>query len=345
LIARRTFLGALAAGCASSALGCASGEIGRAPAPRTPAAAREAPPRAAPPPPPAAPAPASQAAAPAASAVAPGERRLRVRERAAAAETGSAFLERTARFDRVDFEQAVFDAVMAGNVPPFQRLMQEVAVRDGKRQARLWVLCDYLAIGSDEDFVRMPMMASTAQRIASACDCVLPTRRLVDEVWRQAKARLPPSFIHGGPDNTHREDYTTHHTTLEGHRRKRGIGLGVLTAGDKKDIVLTNRLLSKDDRVAIYGWHQNDGVPIQPLSTVHGRRYTDYSHGVRLVDQLVVVDDAELRLEDMYRDPMYCDMVSDEGPLEVVSYPTWLPPPVLKPVPGRKAKSKRRAQR
>jgi hypothetical protein len=345
LIARRTFLGALAAGCASSALGCASGEIGRAPAPRTPAATREAPrPRAAASPPAAAPVEAAEPAPPARAAV-PGERRLRIRERAAAAETGSAFLERTAGFDRVDFEQAVFDAVMAGNVPPFQRLMQEVTLRDGKRQAHLWVLCDYLAIGSDEDFVRMPMMASTAQRIASACDCVLPTRRVVDEVWRQAKARLPPSFIQGGPDNTHRDDYTTHQATLEGHRRKRGIGLGMLTAGDKKDIVLTNRLLTKDDRVAIYGWHQHDGVPIQPLSTVHGRRYTDYSHGVRLVDQLVVVDDAELRLEDLYRNPSYCDIVSDEGPLEVISYPTWLPPPVLKPVPGRKAKSKRRAQR
>jgi hypothetical protein len=86
-------------------------------------------------------------------------------------------------------------------------------------------------------------------------------------------------------------------------------------------------------------------VPIQPLSTVHGRRYTDYSHGVRLVDKHIVVDDADMRLEDVYRDPSVCDMVSDEGPLSVVGYPVWLPPPVLKPVPGRKPKGKRRAKR
>ncbi len=62
-----------------------------------------------------------------------------------------------------------------------------------------------------------------------------------------------------------------------------GLPLGELISGHKKDLVLSNRLRQLPDRVAIYGWHRAPGDPIQPLSTVHGARYVDYSHGVRLV--------------------------------------------------------------
>ncbi len=45
------------------------------------------------------------------------------------------------------------------------------------------------------------------------------------------------------------------------------VSLGALIASDKKDLVLTNRLRSHLDRVAIYGWHPTGGKPIQSLST------------------------------------------------------------------------------
>ena len=43
-------------------------------------------------------------------------------------------------------------------------------------------------------------------------------------------------------------------------------------------------------KIAIYGWHRLNGAPIQPLSTVHGACYADYSHGIRLVSETVLVD-------------------------------------------------------
>src|SRR5450759_5571870 len=79
-------------------------------------------------------------------------------------------------------------------------------------------------------------------------------------------------------------DYSLRHNELVGAQRTAlGVSLGELIAGDKKDLVLTNRLRSHLDRVAIYGWHSADGKPIQSLSTVHGWRYADYSHGARLI--------------------------------------------------------------
>lgn len=65
--------------------------------------------------------------------------------------------------------------------------------------------------------------------------------------------------------------------------------LGALTVGDKKDLLLTNRLWGHLDRVAIYGWHMLDGKRIQSLSTVHGWRYADYSHRARFTRTRVFV--------------------------------------------------------
>ena len=89
--------------------------------------------------------------------------------------------------------------------------------------------------------------------------------------------------------------------------------LGDLVSGDKKDIVLTNMLASKPGQIAIYGWHRLTGAPIQPLSTVHGACYEDYSHGVRLVSQTVVVDGQNRLVREILKHPLMANLLSDEG--------------------------------
>jgi hypothetical protein len=91
--------------------------------------------------------------------------------------------------------------------------------------------------------------------------------------------------------------------------------LDLLVSGHKKDLVLTRRLLEHPDRVAIYGWHRPDGRPIQPLSTVHGAGYVDYSHGVRLVWHEVWVDGRPRSIYDVLADPALAPVLSDEGPI------------------------------
>jgi hypothetical protein len=114
-------------------------------------------------------------------------------------------------------------------------------------------------------------------------------------------------------------------TSVEAHRTalkrivqaggKPGLGaaLGELIAGDKKDLVLTNRLRTHLDRVAIYGWHTDNGKPIQSLSTVHGWRYADYSHGARLISTRVFVDGISRSIFDVIQDNRLAPMLSDEG--------------------------------
>ncbi len=184
----------------------------------------------------------------------------------------------------VEREEAIAKEVLRGNIPDFLRSFHKITVKAkdaaGKEHtAVLEVMSDYLAIGSDADFVRVPMTPQTAARIADAFGCALPTRRIVDEVYRAATVQLEPK-----PMTAERESAATflkHNQLIEEQRA--GKKLGELVAGIKKDVVASNRLAEKPKRVAIYGWHKLDGKPIQPLTIVHTERYVDYSHGIRLM--------------------------------------------------------------
>lgn len=247
-------------------------------------------------------------------------------ERPSGAETGSEFLARTEGLGRSAMDEAISEAILAGNVPSYQRRFVPITVEAEGRVATLHVLCDYLAVGSDEDFVRMPMTSAAAQRIANRVGATLPTPKLVDEIYRQAVVKLPPSWIDGGPTEGTLADYKTHHDTLEERRLRGGHPLGVLTAGHKKDIVLCELVAERPGRVAIYGWHKREGSVVQPLSTAHSCRYADYSHGVRLVDQQMRVGSEIVRVSDALADAELAYLLSDDGPLSVMSYPTELPP-------------------
>ena len=184
--------------------------------------------------------------------------------------------------------------------------------------AKIEVMPDYLAIGSDTDFVRMPMTPQTAQAIADRFGCVLPTRKMVDAIDAQAEVKLAPH-----PMTVAREAVATfaeHNAIIE--KQRNGKPLGLLVIGIKKDIVLTPRIFEKPQRLAIYGWRQLDGKPIQPLTIVHWNQYVDYSHGVRLVRNTLDVDGRKMKIAELLADPDRCGLVSDEGPMKPPRYPT-----------------------
>ena len=233
--------------------------------------------------------------------------------------TGSQFLEETKTRGRPEREEAIFAEIARGNIPSFLRRFRRVALSatGADRAAHVAIALvtpDYLAIGSDEDFLRIPMSAITAQRIADCCDCILPTRRLVDAIYAQAGLTLRPQPLRAGPQMMSNGYYATHQRAIESQRG--GRGPGQLTAGHKKDVVISKRLRVRPDRVAIYGWHLAQKKPIQPLSTVHENTYADYSHGLRLVRMIVTVDGAPASAADVLREAALCSLLSDEGPIE-----------------------------
>lgn len=242
--------------------------------------------------------------------------------RAAGAESGRAFMARTAAMSRAAREREIERAILAGNVPAALRDFREVRVTmrlaDGREHTAVYrVSPDYLAVGDGADAVRVPMSPETAQRIADATGCVLPTATMVDQIYAAADVKLRPRPMSDGSYANWERRMMTNEFYAE-HDRLVDAQLGAregLVAGHKKDVVVSNRLDANPGRVAIYGWHQPNGRPIQGLSTVHEASYADYSHGVRLVDGTMTVDGVQMRTADVMRDPTLSRLVSNEGPI------------------------------
>jgi hypothetical protein len=218
---------------------------------------------------------------------------------------------------RAAVEEFVYQQFISGNVPAFMRPenFHEVTVemQRGGRTIRASVRAcpDYLAIGSDSDFVRAPLDAITAQRIADRFGFVMPTPRLADEIdaaAAQAGGTVP--FIaapliakrvtdpHTGKPVEAKWNYkkygfyegrwmlsgeflTTQNTMIQ----EQAASHATFRSGHKKVIVYDPLALRPSGEggppVVIY----LKGV--QPLSNIHNEGYWDYSHGIRFLDSSV----------------------------------------------------------
>ena len=236
------------------------------------------------------------------------------------AETGSDFARRVADLDESARERAIAAELLSGDIPAFLRALKPVRLRGALPSGRivtitLCVMPDYLAIGSDRDFLRIPMRLGTALAVAARFGFVLPTARVVDAIYDQAEVQLAPQPLPASDSMRSTAYYLTHDALVRAQLEGRGAALGALVAGDKKDLVLTDELRAMPGRIAIYGWHVSSGHPIQPLSLWHGKRYADYSHGARLLSQIVLVNDMQRSLYDVMGDPKLAPIVSGEGPI------------------------------
>jgi hypothetical protein len=239
--------------------------------------------------------------------------------RAADAPGGSEFARRVESLSGPQRDAQVRSEVLAGNVPQFLRRLAPVTVASADAahpvEITVCVLPDYLAVGSDKDFVFVPMGLEAALDIADHFGFDLPTPKLVDAIYRESAVKLAPQPLPAG-DQMRSTDYVVHHTQLITRQRSElGASLGELTAGDKKDLVLTSLLWQNPGRVAIYGWHRAVNEPIQPLSTVHGARYADYSHGIRLVSSTVYVNGVKRSIDAVLAEPRLAALLTKEGPL------------------------------
>lgn len=234
--------------------------------------------------------------------------------------TGSQFAASVAHMDPRQREKAILGELLQGDLPDFLRNLIPVKLSyqpPGGRalNATMFVMPEYLAIGTDRDFLRIPMNLFTAAKVATSMGFVLPTRKMVDAIYRQSAIHFTPEPMTPGPQMRSTGYYQIHNEKIEAQSRALGVMPGMLVSGDKKDVVVTNLLARNPGRIAIYGWQRLDGRAIQPLSTVHGACYADYSHGIRLVSDEVLVDGQVRSVYDVLQDPVLSKLLSDEGPI------------------------------
>ena len=73
--------------------------------------------------------------------------------------------------------------------------------------------------------------------------------------------------------------------------------------------------------MVIYGWHKKDGKPIQPVYSGHIDWYVDYSHGIRLINNQVLIDGNPYLLTEVLKDPVLYRLFSDEdSPMKQTVY-------------------------
>ncbi len=229
-----------------------------------------------------------------------------------------------------DRENAIYAQVVMGNIPDFMRALSPVTVNatisGTNHTATYYVTPEYLAIGADDDYFLMPMTPTLAQRIANKLQCNLPTKKMVDNIYATAAVKLRPQPIPPSPAMTTVPVFQQHNDSVWQLRREQlsDHPLGALVGGHKKDVVVTNKINNPTPigKVAIYGWHQLNGVPIQPLFTGHGDTYADYSHGIRLVQLVMKVDSVSKTITEVLNDPNLAGLLSDEGLIPIARYPT-----------------------
>ena len=241
---------------------------------------------------------------------------------------GTVFVQSIAALDPATRDAAVETEVLKGNVPDFLRRLCAVTVTnvaDGVTNVgTFFVAPDYLAIGSDTNYFLAPISPGTAQRIADKLDCVLPTRKMVDAIYAAAEVKLAPSPIPPSPVMTTVSIFAQHNETIWEQRMALTNALppGALVAGHKKDVVISARLAEATNKVAIYGWHRTNGVPIQPLYLGHVWWWVDYSQCIRLVSQTMLVNGERKSIAEVLADPKLCGLISDEGVITNARYST-----------------------
>lgn len=260
------------------------------------------------------------AATPAAGSPCESKLAERIPPRPATALSANEFVDRIADLETQARESLILAELLSGNLPQFLRRLVPVSWKGWLPTGRtvkmtVCVAPDYLAVGSDDAFLFVPLTLSTALAVANRFGFMLPTPRIVDAIYSEATIRLAPQPLPAGPAMRSTAYYREHSQRILEQRVQMGAQLGELTSGDKKDLVLTPRLWQRPERVAIYGWHRNDRSPIQPLSTFHGGRYADYSHGVRMVGSTAWIDGVPHSIFEILGDRELAWALSDEGPI------------------------------
>lgn len=213
----------------------------------------------------------------------------------------------------------------SGNVPNFMRTLKPVdvsrTINGSYVQGTIWVAPDVLCVGSDTDFVRFPMTPKLAQRIADLGQCSLPTPRMSDAIWAAAgQKQVPQAFSPTTYTITSARVFYASHWSIEAQR---GITpQGTIIAGIKKDVVITNGVAANPGKVYIYGWHQQNGTPIQPIYGGHTDQWVDYSHSARMVALKMKVNGQEMTIPEVLAHPTLNELLSGEGVIEVARYST-----------------------
>lgn len=227
-------------------------------------------------------------------------------------------------------EKIIYKEIKKGNVPDFLRKLIEIKnniLIEGDStiyHISYYVLSDYFAIGSNDDYFYVPMTPILAQKVANLTHCTLPTKNMVDEIYANAKIKLKPQNIAPTKAMTTVPVFIAHTDSVLKQLKPlvNQHNNGELTAGNKKDIIISNKIFGESTpRVVIYGWHRAERNPIQPVYNKHTNLWADYSHGVRLIQNKIFIGGKKTTIKKALANVQLSRLFSSEGVIKRAYYP------------------------
>ncbi len=244
--------------------------------------------------------------------------------------TGSEFTVQITGLSIEDREKAVVKEILSGNVPSFSRKLRPIRINEkinaNNYEFVFFTVCDYLAVGSDEDYLYIPLTPSTAQYLANQLDCSLPTKKIVDIINANTEIKLHPQPIPPSDRMTTVAVFSQHTDSVKQQISQLGMdrsGNNII-GGHKKDVIISNKIYSSDrnyERVVIYGWHFSENHPIQPVHNGHTAQYADYSHGIRFIANVAFINGDSIQVAEILEDPDLAKLLSSEGVIKKPYYP------------------------
>ncbi len=253
-------------------------------------------------------------------------------------------------------EIAILEQLKQGNVPEFCRHFASLTLHDKVKNVTgtLEVMIDYIAIGNDDDYVRVPLSGLTMQKVADAWGCAIPTRKVVQEAYEQATNKLVAHNLgfwqHGSMWQASNWAIMLHDDIIQGkyvcergtkgppeaagrvemafelnHKGKCQLPPPhplTLSSGHRKEVIIHPDDLSV--HLAFYGWFQADGKAIQGAGGCkHGPAFADCSHGNRLCAPTLLVNGKTMSYADVLQDKDQFGVLSDAGvfPKHSLRYP------------------------
>jgi hypothetical protein len=271
--------------------------------------------------------------------------------------------------DWVKRENAIVAELSAGNMP--DNLLKWIKIdltytgKSGTLTGTVEVLPDYLAIGSNDDYVHVPLDPVSAQLIADRFDATLPTAKICHAIYLQtskknrinAIERATTSWptqivrsqertradVNGRISRAHGGDTGTHE--VRGHLARR---TGRRPQERRRHL---EAAAQRAERVAFHGFYDSAEYPHEPCyenptrkpqpgcnkeapTLAHNRRFSDYAQGVRLVHPSMTINGKQKMVADVLADPVESLLLSTEGTI----VPARIPRP-SKPTRGNPVES------
>ncbi|MGL5830551.1 MAG: hypothetical protein ACRCZE_00185 [Candidatus Altimarinota bacterium] len=247
-------------------------------------------------------------------------------ERSPDAPTGTEFMRQMQKLGNMNFkgtqarmEKLVEEEIAKGNVPSFCRPenMKTIDLKgaDGTT-VKFQTTVDYLAIGSDNDYVRVPITPILAQHLSEKYGWGLPTRTMAHSIHDQADIQLTGiGLVNSDEDQEQMQGIgfiQKHNQKIEKQLGPDGLARlrsgKALVAGHKKDVIISRYVIDNPNGAMDYsGLYVNGRTPVQD-TPAHEWTYRDYSHGFRPIGGNVIIAHPDGRTETM----KYYDAIKDK---------------------------------